>query len=296
MNVSPDWIAVDWGSSNLRAFAMRGGEPVAEAASGEGASGLAREDFEPALLRAVGPWLSEGRVTPVLACGMVGARHGWIEAPYRLVPCAPAAPGETILAPTQDSRLSLRILPGLSQASPADVMRGEETQIAGFLAGDPGFAGALILPGTHSKQARIAGGRVLSFSTWMTGELFALLSQSSVLRHSLQGAGGEDPAAFAAGVRIGAGGGALRGLFALRAEGLLEGLPAQAARSRLSGMLIGAELTGFDPGGDCVVIGAGGLARAYLAALDLLGIPARACDGAELARRGLALIHEGRGL
>ncbi|WP_018633919.1 2-dehydro-3-deoxygalactonokinase [Neomegalonema perideroedes] len=296
MNVSPEWIAVDWGSSNLRAFAMRGGEPLAESASGEGASGLAREDFEPALLRVIGPWLTEGRVTPVLACGMVGARHGWIEAPYRAVPCAPVAPGETILAPTQDPRLSLRITPGLSQASPADVMRGEETQIAGFLAGEPAFAGALILPGTHSKQARIADGKVLSFSTWMTGELFALLSQGSVLRHSLQSGEGEDLAAFVEGVGIGAEGRALRGLFALRAEGLLEGLPAQAARSRLSGMLIGAELAGFDPGGDCVVIGAGGLARAYLAALRSLGLAARACDGAELARRGLALIQEGKNL
>ena len=90
----------------------------------------------------------------------------------------------------------MAVLPGLSQARPADVMRGEETQIAGLLAADPGFDGVACLPGTHTKWARVSAGEVVSFRTCMTGELFALLSERSVLRHAVGGEGFEE-AAFA---------------------------------------------------------------------------------------------------
>ena len=129
---------------------------------------------------------------PVIACGMVGARQGWIEAPYSQVPCAPV--GLSMIKPVvEDTRLDVSILPGLSQTDPADVMRGEETQIAGYLAENPGFDGVLCLPGTHTKWAHISAGEVVSFRTFMTGELFALVSSQSVLRHSV-GAGWDGPA------------------------------------------------------------------------------------------------------
>jgi 2-dehydro-3-deoxygalactonokinase len=98
---------------------------------------LPRDGFEPALLRLIGPWLTDG--PPVVACGMVGSRQGWCEAPYRTVPCTPLDPGRAgDQAPTADPR-SVSIAPGLKQASPADVMRGEETQIAGALRLMPGL-------------------------------------------------------------------------------------------------------------------------------------------------------------
>ena len=237
-----DWIAVDWGTSNLRVWAMGAQGIIAAASSDDGMGKLARDQFEAALLRLVGPWLSATRVIPALACGMVGARQGWQEAAYRAVPCPPLdAFGMTRVA-TADPRLTVHILPGLSQACPADVMRGEEVQIAGALALGAGD-GVICLPGTHSKWAQISAGEVVSFQTCMTGELFALLSEHSVLRHGMQG-DGQDPAAFDAALsdslsrpeRL-----ATR-LFSLRAEGLLHALPAAAARSRLSGLLIGAEL------------------------------------------------------
>lgn len=230
-----DWIAVDWGTTNLRAFAMGRDGVLAQATSEDGMGRLDRDGFEPALLRLIGPWLTDGAVTEVVACGMVGSRQGWHEAPYRAVPCAPLDPASLVTAPTRDARIRVRLVPGLKQALPADVMRGEETQIAGALALLPGFDGVVCLPGTHSKWAHLSAGEVVSFQTFMTGEMFALLSQASVLRHGMQGEGWDD-AAFDAGVsdalsrpeRIGA------KLFGIRAEGLIAGLPAAAARAKVN--------------------------------------------------------------
>ena len=83
----PDWIAVDWGTSNLRAWAMGPEGVLAHVSSDEGMGKLSRDAFEPALLRLLEPWLSGP--TTVIACGMVGSRQGWCEAPYRTVPCTP---------------------------------------------------------------------------------------------------------------------------------------------------------------------------------------------------------------
>lgn len=287
-----EWIAVDWGTTNLRAFAMGRDGVLAQATSEDGMGRLDRDGFEPALLRLVGPWLTEGGVTEVVACGMVGSRQGWHEAPYRAVPCAPLDPASLVTAPTKDPRIKVRLVPGLKQAAPADVMRGEETQIAGALALLPGFDGVVCLPGTHSKWAHLSAGEVVSFQTYMTGEMFALLSQASVLRHGMQGDGWDD-AAFDAGVsdalarpeRIGA------KLFGLRAEGLISGLPAAAARARLSGLLIGMELAGARPywlGQAVAIVGSEGISASYARALKGLGVEARLVKGGEAVLAGLA--------
>ncbi|NBE09206.1 2-dehydro-3-deoxygalactonokinase [Paragemmobacter ruber] len=287
-----DWIAVDWGTTNLRAFAMQGAAVVAQAMSDEGMGRLDRDGFEPALLRLIAPWLTEGKVTDVVACGMVGSRQGWHEAPYRAVPCAPLDPGSLVAAPTRDGRIRVRLVPGLKQAQPADVMRGEETQIAGTLSLLPGFDGVICLPGTHSKWAHLSAGEVVSFQTFMTGEMFALLSQASVLRHGMQGEGWED-AAFDAGVadalarpeRIGA------KLFGIRAEGLISGLSVAAARARLSGLLIGMELAAARPywlGQAVVIVGSEGISGSYARALKTLGVEARLVTGGDAVLAGLA--------
>ena len=184
-----DWIAVDWGTSNLRAWAMGPSGPLAEATSDDGMGRLKPDEFEPALLRLIDPWLpplsTNAPVTPVLACGMVGARQGWREAAYRTVPCTPVDAAAILHVPTQDQRITFHIAPGLRQDSPADVMRGEETQVAGVLAMQPGFDGVICAPGTHSKWIQVSAGEVVSFQTYMTGELFALLATQSVLRHGM---------------------------------------------------------------------------------------------------------------
>ncbi|MFN3685213.1 2-dehydro-3-deoxygalactonokinase [Salinarimonas sp.] len=291
-----DWIAVDWGTSRLRACAM-GPEGVrGQAESEAGMAGLSPDAFEPALLALVEPWLAPDRVVPVIACGMVGAREGWAPAPYAMVPCPPLSPDRLVAAPARDRRLRVSIVPGLAQGAPADVMRGEETQIAGFLAAEPGFEGVLCLPGTHTKWARVAQGRVASFETHMTGELYALLSERSVLRHGLGASDAFDEGAFdeavaaaqAAPERLSA------RLFAIRAEGLLAGLPPARARARLSGLLIGTELAATRAlwtGARVAIVGAPSLSRLYARALAALDGPPRLADGAEMTLSGLALAH-----
>ena len=165
------WIAVDWGTSHLRAWRMgRQDQVIERKVSDAGMGGLAPSEFAPALEGLVGPL-----DVPVVACGMVGSRQGWAEAPYFTTPCAPPdAAGATRVG-------HVHILPGVRQLDPADVMRGEETQIAGFLAAAPSFDGVICLPGTHTKWVHISAGEIVSFRTAMTGELFALLRDGSVL-------------------------------------------------------------------------------------------------------------------
>lgn len=287
-----DWIAVDWGTSNLRAWALGEGRVLDHAASADGMGSLTRDDYEPALLRLINGWLPRGRVTDVIACGMVGSRQGWIEAPYRAVPCAPLDAAGLVTVPTRDPRMAVRVVPGLKQATPADVMRGEETQIAGALALSPGFDGVFCLPGTHNKWVHVSAGEIVSFQTYMTGELFALLSTQSVLRHGMTGEGWDD-AAFDIGLsdalsrpdRIGA------RLFSLRAEGLLNGLAPVAARSRLSGLLIGVELAAAKPywlGQPITIIGSEGIARAYARALSAQGAQPATLSATDCTLAGLA--------
>ena len=160
----PDWIAVDWGTSHLRAWAMSdGGQVLGDASSDRGMNSLAPHEFEPALLDSIAPWID--RETHVVACGMVGSRQGWVEAPYHAVPCAPQ-PGGFAAPNVQDPRLRVHVIPGLKQERPADVMRGEETQIAGYLRQYPDFDGVICLPGTHGKWARISAGEIVSFRTF----------------------------------------------------------------------------------------------------------------------------------
>ena len=286
-----DWVAVDWGTSRLRAWAIGAeGDVIAEAASDKGMGALSPEGFEPALLELITPWLGPAPM-PVLACGMVGARQGWREAPYARVPCKPVDPAAAIVVPGTDPRLRLTILPGLSQARPADVMRGEETQVAGLLATRPGFDGIVCLPGTHCKWVHVSAGEVVSFQTFMTGELFALLSTGSVLRHGLQGDGWDD-AAFAEALAdaLSRPQALAARLFALRAEALLDDLPPAQARARLSGLLIGIELAAARPywlGRDIALVGSGRLADAYATALAAQGVPAERHPADTLTLAGL---------
>lgn len=288
-----DWIAADWGTTNLRVWGMGQDGSVMEARQSDRGMGQLRPgEFEGALLDLAGDLLGP-KTCQVVVCGMAGARQGWKEAPYEHLPWRPEH-RRTMRVPTRDPRLSVSILHGLAQSAPADVMRGEETQIAGFLAGKPGFDGVICLPGTHSKWVRCAEGMVEQFRTVLTGELFELLSERSILRHSV-GPGWDDDA-FLAGVDRG-----LRwpdqlggDLFGLRAEGLLDDLPPDAARARLSGLLIGSELAGQETYCDAaqiVLIGASGLCDRYEAALRWCGrTPVRA-DATAMTLNGLTAVY-----
>ena len=295
MKENAAWIAVDWGTSHLRAWAMTNSDEVLEKRVSD--SGMGNVDvggFEEALLDVIQDWLDDSSIN-LMACGMVGARQGWLEADYLPVPTKPLC-GAFTRPITKDVRLNVHILPGLKQDIPADVMRGEETQIAGFLALNPEFDGIVCLPGTHTKWVHISANEVVSFQTFMTGELFALLSEKSVLRHSV-GGGILDEQAFCQAIndclsqpeKIAA------RLFSLRAETLLSDLEPAQARSRLSGLLIGAELAAarvYWLGQSVVLVGDPKLNSVYALGLKQQGVTATQIDGDDVTLNGLIAAHK----
>jgi len=289
MSVHAQWIGVDWGTSKLRAYAMEDDRLLATAQSDKGMAKLDSGGFEAALLELVEGWLGNGP-TDVIACGMVGARQGWVEAPYTAVP-APALAPQPVLVPDTDARLRVHVVPGLKQPKPADVMRGEETQIAGFLSRNPNWDGVLCLPGTHTKWAHVSADEVVSFRTFMTGELFSLLSKQSVLQHSV--GEGWDAEAFAAGmdITLSRPENLASELFGIRASDLLNATPSAAARSRLSGLLLGAELAASRPywlGQQIAVIGEQQLSNVYAEALKAQGGWVTVVDCQDMTLAGLS--------
>jgi 2-dehydro-3-deoxygalactonokinase len=286
--MTPHFIAVDWGTSRLRAYLVGADNSViAETASDEGMAKLAKNDFAAVLARHVDPWRKAHPGLKVLMAGMVGSRNGWCEAPYVACPApvlAIAAGGSRVRMADGDEAL---IVPGLCCVNDgvADVMRGEETLILG--AGIE--SGTVVLPGTHSKWATLRNGRIESFRTYMTGEFFALLTGHSVLR--LLAEEPEDQAGFAKGLAASARpGGLTHQAFAARAEVLLGALSGRQVKPYLSGLLIGNELRAVsDNTKTALVVADRGVAANYCAAMEALGIavrlmPPRDCLVAGLAR------------
>lgn len=259
-------LGVDWGGSGRRAYLLDDSFAlVAKIADGHGVFALDApfpESME--LLR--GRLGCSADVDTILS-GMVGSRSGWIEAPYVPVPAD--------LRDLRDSLLSVpltscRVVPGVSYADGPDVMRGEETQLLGatlLAGGELGGSGIFLLPGTHSKWVRISEGRIVSFRTFMTGELFATLRSHGALAPVLN-SGVDDGSAFEAGLRAAAAGKPLSSsLFSLRASVLLGKIEQADALSFLSGLLIGVEWAEFRGGaavgGEIRIIGEPRLARLY---------------------------------
>ncbi|MCO4825152.1 MAG: 2-dehydro-3-deoxygalactonokinase [Amylibacter sp.] len=291
------WIAVDWGTSNLRIWAMdAGNDLLAERSSDQGMGGLDPSQFEGVLLGLIEEFLLRDRVTPVICCGMVGAKQGWVEADYVAVPNAPPNGDAATRAKSDDLRIDVWILPGMKQVAQPDVMRGEETQVAGFLRDQPEFDGVLVMPGTHSKWAHISAGEIVSFQTFMTGEMYALLARQSVLKHSVAVTGWDD-AAFetAIGEAISRPESVAAKLFGLRAASLVSEQSNEAARARLSGLLIGLELAATRPywlGQNLAIVGAPEVGAVYAKALALQGLQAQVIDAQPMTRAGLIAAYE----
>ena len=304
-----DWIAVDWGTTNMRAAlvaddgTVRARSPNGPGMAAIAAGGAGNAAYEAALAEAVAPWLGEAPVD-VLVCGMAGARQGWLEAPYADVPARLDGLLAAAVAPVHpDRRLRVRIVPGLCvRGKRPDVMRGEETQLLGLTVLQPDVS-RVCLPGTHAKWVEMDSGRVETFRTHMTGEINALLSAHSVLRSDLVSTrdapdgGAFDKTAFDDAVRaaLDAGGAVLDRLFAIRARGLLSGTDPGRARATLSGLLIGAEiaLEAERGQGPVHVVGGRNLGEIYVRAMALAGIGAHALDGDALAVAGLAAMRQG---
>ena len=323
----PHLLALDWGTSRLRAFLMCAGEVVAERESAHGIQHLPEPGpggYATALAQLAGDWLEHQPELPLLACGMVGSAQGWREAPY--VPCpadAAALAAQAVPVETAHGR-PMWIVPGVScdfaGAAPGrlpDVMRGEETQIVGALAAETvtavdaedlaatlGARRIYILPGTHSKWATVEDGRIVRFSTDLTGELYAVLRAHSILGRLMPTETAPfDDAAFARGVQVGArgDGGLTHQLFSVRTLALAGELAPAALPDYLSGLLIGHEVANELHAATALsaavpaLIGDPALCARYARAFALLAAPAPQVLS-NTAPRGLWRIAQARGL
>ncbi|MDJ1159167.1 2-dehydro-3-deoxygalactonokinase [Chelatococcus sp. SYSU_G07232] len=295
-------IGLDWGTTSLRAYLIgTDGAVLDRRASARGILAVEGRAFPAVFAETVGDWVKAHPRLPVLASGMIGSRQGWREAPY--CPCPAgladvAAAGVDVAVPDHGS---LRILPGLDWRDAAgvpDVMRGEEVQIFGAL-GEAEGERLVVLPGTHSKWVRVANGRVTAFRTFMTGELFAVLRDHSILGRLAEG-GVDDAEAFARGLAMAEDmdgqGGLLHRLFSARTLPLFGEFPQTATPSYLSGLLIGAEIVGalawcramgLEPEARPLTVVAGeALAGHYAAALARFSLESRVAP-ADIVAAGL---------
>ena len=239
LSPAPAFVSVDWGTSAFRArLTAADGAPLDVVEAEVGAVDLASGAHEAFAETQIGGWTRRFPGLPVVMSGMVGSRQGWVEAPY--VPCpagaAEIAAAMTTLSATRIGRVF--VVPGISgrdQRDAPDVMRGEETQILGALAASGRADGLFVLPGTHSKWARVEGGRIVDFATFMTGEIFAALKDHTILGRLMAPATTAASAndGFARGLAAAAAlerpGDLLHAVFMARTLGLLEELPAPAA-------------------------------------------------------------------
>jgi 2-dehydro-3-deoxygalactonokinase len=297
-------IAIDWGGSSLRAYRLDDNGNVLDQRRGnEGALACAGR-FGIVLSTLIAGWEDP----LVVMAGMVGARGGWIEAPYVRAPAdaSAIAAGMVRLDTSRETqglaRHELWCIPGIADRTNrvGDVMRGEETQIAGLLdALGPG-AHTVCLPGTHSKWVRVSESAIVHVSTAMTGELYGLLRTHSILGHGMpDGEQVLDVGAFDAGLECSRdpAGGLLHDLFGVRTAALFARFPPLALSSYLSGLLIGHELQAalIDMPGPVHLVGSQALVERYAHALQARGIVAQRHPEA-LAATGTHRIAMARGL
>ena len=295
--MSAEYIAVDWGTTRLRAHLLgTGGVILASAASDSGVQSVVAGGFPAALQACCGEWLAAHPGIPVWMAGMVGSRNGWVEVSYVPTPCGPAELAAAC-AVLQLPGHKVSIVPGVDTRWPGtgtdkgayDVMRGEETQLLGL-----GLRDAIVcLPGTHSKWVRLAAGRIEGFATFITGELYAAMSASFIGRLA------REPEQAQPGMAIGAAsahqpGGLSRALFQARSRVLAGDMPGASVRPFLSALLVGDEIAGalqlFSGFGAVELVAGEPQAGIYAAALRQRGLAVRIHDPQTAFLAGLGQI------
>lgn len=293
-------IALDWGTSSLRAYRFDADGTITGSRTlpwgvmrlpPVDADGPADEGFRTALRAACCDWLDEAPDLPMIAAGMIGSKQGWREAPYLETPLDINDIGRTLTivdtgSDTQPPLPRLHIVPGLLQrAGLPNVMRGEETQVAGVL--DQLQVNDLLigLPGTHSKWVRVRGRRIVHFDTFMTGEVYAALCRHTILGRTMaldDDNDAMDEDAFLRGAVVAktpeGRNGPLSTIFSSRTLGLTGELSARAQADYLSGLLIGHEIAALLAGATDVLqqrialIGDAALCARYRQVLALYGL------------------------
>ncbi len=307
-------IALDWGTSSLRAYKLGQAGAVLEQRSlafgimhlpcepREIAGVQCSDGFELAFDAACGDWLDAQPGLPVIACGMVGSAQGWSEAAYRNTPVDVASLSQALHSVRSLRGVQVHIVPGvIEQVGLPNVMRGEETQVLGVLQG-LGAEVLIGLPGSHSKWVEVAGGCITHFDTFMTGELFAVMSKHSILGRTQKTSEQFQADAFDRGVHVSQSKDGRRGvlstLFSARSLGLTGELAAEQQPDYLSGLLIGYELAGLPDHAKhtpIILVGAVALCARYQRALALCGF-AHVSLAQEATERGLWQLAVAAGL
>jgi len=270
-----EFLSCDWGTSNFRLRLVKDGEVVAELSTDEGIDQLAgsgpgtfKERFAARVVRLSAEVLRDLSGLPAVISGMASSSIGWRQLPYATVPFAldgSDARWEQVAPKTY-------LVSGV--ASDDDIIRGEETELLGAarLLG-LGDDATLVLPGTHAKHIRIAKGQMVGFRTFMTGELFDVLTRHSILRHTAEPGRTEPCSAFAEGVAAGASEPFAAAIFQARTRSSLGGRSAASNGAFLSGVLIGAELAALPGGMPVVLCGGPRVSALYAGALAKLAVP-----------------------
>lgn len=292
------FIALDWGTTSFRAYRVGADGTVLETiAAPEGILAVTDGNFEAALEKHIGAW---DTALPVIAAGMITSRQGWIELPY--LPC-PASAADLARAlhhhQTKNGR-KIAFATGLSYRAPngmPDVMRSEETQVFGSL--DLGL-NHFVTPGTHSKWITTEGDRLVRYSTYVTGEVYAALKNHTILGRLMKD-GPDDDEAFAMGVRAALEdpAGFLHRIFSARSLGLFGEIAPEAIASYLSGQVIGTEVAHAirdNPhDAEYAVLASPGIGGRYVKAIEIAGLKVRYGDPQAIVK-GLTIIAKQAGL
>ena len=282
----PTLIALDWGTTSLRAYLMATNGMLLERKSAPlGILKVLDKNFDAAFEETCGPWLKNDlQAVPILACGMIGSRQGWLEAPYVSCPVRIDQLAEKLISLTTKRGRRVVIVPGINTKNSAgipDVIRGEETQIFGALSSDVSQQ-LFVLPGTHSKWVQVNENRIDHFATFMTGEVFAILCEHSILGRTMKSTT-DDVTRFKQGFDYAMNegvnkAGLLQQLFSARTLALFNHVPADGLHAYLSGLLIGSEIFGalelFGGENEITIIAEPSLAQRYQRALSFVRIPA----------------------
>lgn len=305
---APALIGIDWGTTSFRAYLMDGrGTVLEQRTAPAGILQVPEMRFEETFERELQPWLAREPDIPIVASGMIGSRQGWVEVPYLACPAGRRTLAGALHRHVTGRGRNLSFVPGLQRRGAdgvPDVMRGEETQLVGAIFGQPDGR-LFLLPGTHSKWARVDERQIVWFATFMTGELFAVLKQHSILGRLMED-DGHDAEAFARGAHYGLAGdpstgGLLERLFSARTLPLLGELPGTAVASYLSGLLLGTEVREASAAlGDLardkvVLVGGAALVTRYAAVLEQAGLVSVSAQP-DAAAYGHHLIAEAAGL
>ncbi|MGI9421871.1 MAG: 2-dehydro-3-deoxygalactonokinase [Hyphomicrobiaceae bacterium] len=293
---TPRLIAVDWGTTTLRCYLTgANGSILNHIESSDGILSVSNGAFADVLASAVKNLGISDRELPIVLSGMIGSRQGWVEAPYVPCPASLQTIADRLVRIEADPSQVITLIPGLETQSSdgvPDVIRGEETQIFGAMAGLGTNDAEFVLPGTHSKWVSVRNGDIIAFRTFMTGEVFAALRSHTILGRMASGP--EDDSYFETGVEAssaaGPPGDLLHQVFSARTLALFDKLPGSGVATYLSGLLIGFEIRAAAAANQPIHVMAGStLGELYVRAANVIGLATTLVDGASIVRGHLAI-------